>query len=57
MIKRTEEVGATKTRIFIELSGEGDSVGEGPVLVASGPVVYTDEDRALTGGEGTRLVV
>ena len=29
------------------LPGEGDSVGEGVVLVVSGPVVYTDKDRAV----------
>ena len=29
------------------LPGEGDSGGKGAVLVASGPVVYTDKDRAV----------
>ena len=30
------------------LPGEGDLVSEGAVLVASGPVLYTDEDMVLT---------
>ena len=34
--------------IIYILPGEGDSAGEGAVLVATSPVVYTDEDMFLT---------